>query len=163
MMIMGTLRATDETAGVVRVEEVFDTRPDDLWQACTDPERLGRWIAEVSGDLKQGGQIEARFTTGWEGTGTIEVCEPPRRLVVLTREPGDDTDHVVEATLAPEGHRTRLIIEERGVAVGQLAEYGTGWQIHLEDLVAHLDGRPRCDLAERWNDLIPDYRRLPVR
>ena len=28
----------------------YDTDINDLWQACTTPERLGRWIAEVSGD-----------------------------------------------------------------------------------------------------------------
>ena len=36
---------------------------DDLWEACTDPERLARWIAKVSGDLQVGGSIHAVFTS----------------------------------------------------------------------------------------------------
>lgn len=161
-MIITGLRATSADRGSVRVEEVFDTDPSDLWQACTDPERLARWIAVVAGDLTVGGRIEARFTSGWEGVGTIETCKPPRRLVVRTRETGEDDDHVVEATLTAEGERTRLVIEEHDVPIGQLHEYGAGWQIHVEDLVAHLAGRPRCDLAARWNELIPEMRRVPV-
>ena len=54
MNIIGTMRALDETRGAVRVEDIYDTDIDDLWEACTTPERLARWIAEVSGDLRVG-------------------------------------------------------------------------------------------------------------
>jgi uncharacterized protein YndB with AHSA1/START domain len=30
--------------------DIYDTDVDDLWEACTNPERLARWIAKVSGD-----------------------------------------------------------------------------------------------------------------
>ena len=75
MSIIGTMRALDETRGAVRVEDVYDTDIDDLWEACTTPERLARWIAEVSGDLRVGGTIHAVFTSTWTGPGRIEVCE----------------------------------------------------------------------------------------
>ena len=61
MRIIGTMRGLDYTRGAVRVEDVYDTDVDDLWQACTTPERLARWIAEVSGDLRVGGTIHAVF------------------------------------------------------------------------------------------------------
>lgn len=112
MKLIGTMRTLDDGLGAVRVEDVFDTGIDDLWDACTTPDRLRRWIAEVSGDLRVGGGFRARFTSGWEGTGRIDVCEPPRRLVVLTREEGEPDDHVIEATLTPEGKRTVLVIED---------------------------------------------------
>lgn len=42
------------------------------------PERLARWIGEVEGDLRLGGDFCARFfTSGWEGAGRVETCEPP--------------------------------------------------------------------------------------
>jgi uncharacterized protein YndB with AHSA1/START domain len=50
--IIGTMRSLDRTRGAVRVEDVYDTDIDDLWEACTNPERLARWIAKVSGDLR---------------------------------------------------------------------------------------------------------------
>ena len=85
--ILGTLRSADGK-GVVRMEDRFDTDIDDLWSAITDPRRLARWFAEVEGDLRLGGEYHARFfASGWEGTGRIEVCEPPRRLLLVTWQP----------------------------------------------------------------------------
>ncbi len=162
MKTIGTLRALDGTQGAVRVEDIFDTGIDDLWDACTSPERLARWIAEVSGDLHVGGEFRARFTTEWEGTGSVEVCEPPRRLVVRTRETGDTEDHVVEALLTSQGDRTVLVIEERGLPVDQLPAYGAGWQVHVEDLAAHLTGGERCDVGTRWQQIVPAYWQMAV-
>ena len=62
--VTGSLRAIDERRGAVRMEDVFDTDPADLWDAVTDPRRLARWIAEVDGDLRVGGMVQARFTSG---------------------------------------------------------------------------------------------------
>lgn len=160
MKLVGTLHALDDGRGAVRVEDVFATDISDLWAACTTPERLARWIAVVSGDLRVGGEFGARFTSGWEGTGRVEACEPPRRLVVRTRQTGEREDSVVEVTLTPAGDTTVLVIEERGLPVDELAAYGAGWQVHAEDLAADLDGRGRCDLTARWGELIPAYREL---
>lgn len=167
MKVIGTLRLLEEQGGekprgAVRVEEVIATHIEDLWQACTDPERLARWIAEVSGDLREGGAFEARFTSGWEGTGQVESCEPPRRLVVSTREEGETEDGVIEVRLTPEGTTTILVIEERGLKADHLPAYGAGWQLHVEDLVAHLAGQQPGELGPRWNELIPFYRELSV-
>jgi uncharacterized protein YndB with AHSA1/START domain len=63
MKTIGSMRALDEQRGAIRVEDVYDTDIDDLWEACTEPERLARWIAEVSGDLRVGGTIHATFTS----------------------------------------------------------------------------------------------------
>ena len=162
MKITGTMRALDATRGMVRVEEVFDTDIHDLWDACTSSERLARWIADVSGDLRVGGRFQARFTSGWEGTGRVETCEPPHRLLVLTTEADATEEQVIEATLTADGHRTVLVIEERGLPVDDLAAYGAGWQVHVEDLGSHLAGRERCDLGDRWAELIPAYRQLAL-
>jgi uncharacterized protein YndB with AHSA1/START domain len=158
MKLIATMQETEEAQGAIRVEDVFDTGIDDLWEACTAPERLARWIAEVSGDLRVGGGFTARFTSGWEGTGSVEVCEPPHRLVVRTREDDATEDTVVEATLTSAGDRTILVVEERGLPVDHLPAYGAGWQVHLEDLGAVLAGRGRSDLKARWDELVPAYR-----
>lgn len=163
MKIIGTMRGLDETRGAVRVEDAYDTDIDDLWEACTKPERLARWIAEVSGDLRLGGEFHARFTSGWEGTGRVDVCEPPRRLLVSTREQGQPgEEQAIEVTLTPDGDRTNLVIEERGLPIDQLAAYGAGWQVHAEDLAAHLAGSARCEMETRWEELIPLYRQIVV-
>jgi uncharacterized protein YndB with AHSA1/START domain len=157
--ILGSLRSADG-AGIVRMEDRYDTDIDDLWSALTDPGRLARWIAEVEGDLRLGGGFRARFTSGWVGTGRVEACEPPRRLRVLTRDADEPSEEVLEATLTPDGDQTFLVIEARGVSLEYLAAHGAGWQVHVEDLAAHLAGRERCDIKARWNELIPAYRDL---
>jgi uncharacterized protein YndB with AHSA1/START domain len=83
--ILGILRSADGT-GVVRMKDRFDTAIDDLWSALTDPCRLARWYGEVEGDLHLGGEFRAHvLSSGWEGTGRMEVCEPPRHLLVVTK------------------------------------------------------------------------------
>jgi uncharacterized protein YndB with AHSA1/START domain len=158
--ILGSLRSGDGT-GVVRVEDRFDTDVDDMWSAITDPDRLARWIGEVEGDLRLGGEFRAHFfASGWEGTGRVEACEPPRRLLVLTRQPGQVEEHSIEATLTADGDQTILVWEERGMPLDHLAGYGSGIQVHVEDLAAHLAGRERCDASARWAELLPAYEDL---
>ena len=157
--ILGTLRAADGK-GVVRLEDRFDTDIDDLWSALTDPRRLARWLGEVEGDLRQGGEFRARyFASGWEGTGRVEVCEPPQRLLILTKSP-DEPDGVIEATLTADGDQTILVIEDRGLPLEQIAAYGAGDQVHVEDLAAYLAGGERCDARARWQELHPAYQQL---
>jgi uncharacterized protein YndB with AHSA1/START domain len=96
--ILGSLRSADGK-GIVRMQDRFDTDIDDLWSALTEPTRLARWLGEVEGDLSVGGEFRARFlASGWEGTGRVEVCEPPQRLLVLTKDAGESDEHAIEAT-----------------------------------------------------------------
>jgi len=158
--ILGSLQSADGR-GVVRMEDSFGTDIDDLWSALTDPRRLARWMGEVEGDLRLGGEFRARFfASGWEGTGRVEACEPSRRLLVLTRRPGQRGEQVIEVTLASNGDQTILVWEERGMPLDQLAAYGAGIQVHVEDLAAYLAGRERCDADARWAELLPAYQDL---
>src|SRR6478752_1031353 len=129
--LVGTMRSLGETGtGAVRMEDRYDTDVDDLWSALTEPQRLARWIGQVEGDLRLGGTFQARFTSSWEGPGRVDVCEPPRRL---------------------------LVIMERGLPVDSLPAYGAGWQAHVEDLAAHLAGQEPADWRTRWAELSPSY------
>jgi uncharacterized protein YndB with AHSA1/START domain len=159
--ILGSLRSADGK-GIVRMEDRFDTDVDDLWSALTDPGRLTRWIGEVEGDLRLGGGFRAHFfASGWEGTGRVEACEPPHRLLLLTKDPEQPYDLVIEATLTADGDQTVLVIEERGMPLDLLAAYGAGIQVHVEDLAAHIAGHERSDDAEaRWEQLLPAYQAL---
>ena len=48
--VVGSIREVDGV-GVVLMEDSYDTTPEDLWTAMTDPARLARWIADVKGEL----------------------------------------------------------------------------------------------------------------
>ena len=62
--------------------------------------------------------------------------------------------------LPADGDHTLLVWEERGMPLDHLAAYGTGIQVHVEDLAAHLAGRERCDADARWGELLPAYQDL---
>ncbi len=161
--ILGSLQS-DEGKGVVRMEDRFDTDIDDVWSALTDPRRLASWLGEVEGDLRLGGEFRARFfASGWEGTGRVEECEPPHRLLVLTKDadkPDEPYEHAIAATLTADGDHTILVWEEREIPVDLLAAYGAGIQVHVEDLAAYLAGRERCDAPARFEELFPAYKEL---
>jgi uncharacterized protein YndB with AHSA1/START domain len=157
--ILGSLRAADGK-GIVRMEDRFDTDIDDVWSALTEPERLARWLGDVSGDLRVGGEYRFHFAaSGAEGTGRVDTCEPPQHL--LLRHGMDRSDaHIIEATLTTEGDETILVVEERGMPLDLLAAYGAGIQVHVEDLAAHLAGHERCEAETRWSELAPAYEDL---
>ena len=173
MNLLGTLHQLDDSRGAVRVEDVYDTDIDDLWESCTDPDRLARWIAEVSGDLHAGGTVEVVFTSTWAGPGT------DRRLR-RTAPPADD-----HAAGHGRGDPGRGLAHCRGFAVpargGGARSSGrpaallrVGWQAHLEDLCASLAGEdpvhPDGFSAERaatawharWTELTATYEHAPV-
>jgi len=167
--ILGSLRSADGK-GVVRIEDRYDTEIDDLWSALTDPPRLARWYGQVEGDLRPGGEFRLYLESdGWHGTGRVEVCEPPLRLLVTTRETEESWrkgrgaqpfDEAIEATLTADGDQTILVIEVQGMPLDKIAFYGAGWQIHAENLATYLVGRERGDTEARWDELVPPYQDL---
>ena len=159
--VTGSLRAIDDRRGAVRMEDIFDTDAADLWDALTDPRRLARWIAEVEGDLRVGGVVQARFTSGWEGPGRIEACDPPHHLVARM-SPDSPDETVIEATITPEGSASRLVLEERGIPLSELAGHGAGWHAHVEDLRSHLEFDEPSRWATRWAELTPEYQDLAI-
>ena len=118
--ILGSLRSADG-AGVVRIEDRYDTDIDDLWSAISDPVRLARWHGRAEGDLRLGGEFRLYLEADdIDSTGRIDACEPPRRLVVTTRETDESYrkgqgvppfDAVKEITLTADGDQTILVIE----------------------------------------------------
>jgi len=170
--ILGSLRSANGK-GVVRIEDRYDTDIDDLWSALTDPGRLSGWYGQVEGDLRPGGELHLYLESdGWEGTGRVEACEPPRRLLVTTRESDESWrkgrgappfDESIEATLSGDGDQTILVIEVRGLPLDAIAAYGAGWQIHAENLAAYLAGRAPIDGEARWNELVAPYQDLAAK
>ena len=170
--ILGSLRSEDGV-GVVRIEDRYDTDIDDLWAAITDPARLARWHGQVEGDLRPGGAFRVYLEADdIESTGRVEACEPPRRLLVTTRETDESYrkgqgvppfDESVEVTLTADGDQTILVIELQGMPLDKIAFYGAGWQIHAENLAVHIAGLEHGDVEARWDELVPVYQALAAK
>lgn len=124
-------------AKVVVASRTYDTDIDDLWDAISNPERLPRWFALVTGELKLGGKYQVQDNA----SGTITRCEPPRELA-LTWEFGGGVSWV-EVRLSAEGDATRLELrhiahpEEHWEKFGPGA-VGVGWELGLMGLSHHI-------------------------
>lgn len=130
----------------VTLERVFDTDPEDLWDAVTNPERLPRWFLPISGDLKLGGRYQLEGNAG----GTITECEPPHFLAA-TWEFGGGLSWI-EVRIAAEGEAmSRLTLSHICPIDDHWEKYGpgavgVGWDLGLLGLVLHLhDGAGQID------------------
>jgi uncharacterized protein YndB with AHSA1/START domain len=133
---------------VQTVSQSYPTTVDDLWEACTQPDRLARWFAPVTGDLRLGG----RYQVEGNASGQVIACEPPRSFTV-TWELGGDSSQVA-VRLAPEGERARLTLEHEHTGDADSpfwAQFGpgatgVGWDLALLGLALHLvAGKDRPD------------------
>lgn len=151
-------------AGEARVAvftRTYQTTVEDLWDACTNPERLARWYTPVTGDLSLGG----RFQQVNMGSGTILRCDPPRVLKLslgggadeielrLTPGPGE------EATTLELQHATTLETHAIG---GQTYDaifcMGGGYFPRLLALDLHLRGALPAAYDSTAFHLDPDMR-----
>ena len=126
-------------ARTTTISRRYDTGVEDLWDACTNPERIPRWFLPVSGDLRVGGRYQLEGNAG----GTIERCDPPHGFAA-TWEYGGDVSWI-EVRLRPEAEgSTRFELEHVAhVADERWAEFGpgatgVGWDLGLMGLGLHL-------------------------
>jgi len=137
----------------VTVSQTYDATLDDVWDACTNPERISRWFLPVSGDLRRGGRYQIEGNAG----GTIERCEPPHSFAA-TWEFGDGISRIeVRLSAEPDG-RTRFELAHVVADDGHWAEFGpgavgVGWDMALLGLTMHLsaeDGAVDREAVTAW-------------
>ncbi|WP_410591951.1 SRPBCC family protein [Amycolatopsis sp. lyj-23] len=124
-------------ARVLTISQVYDTDLADLWDACTNPERIPRWFLPVSGELRVGGKYQFEGNAG----GTVERCDPPKSFAA-TWEFGGNVSWI-EVRLTPEGAGTRFELEHVAHIDDRWEEFGPGavgigWDGALVGLVLHL-------------------------
>ncbi|KAB2350893.1 SRPBCC family protein [Actinomadura rudentiformis] len=130
-------------ARTITISQSYDAELDDVWDACTNAERIPRWFMPVSGDLRLGGRFQLEGNAG----GTVERCDPPKSFAA-TWEYGGEISWI-EVRLTPESDgRTRFELEhiahvddERWAEFGPGA-VGIGWDMGLVGLALHLSGAP---------------------
>lgn len=161
-----TLPAGD--AYTMELRRRYEAPVDDVWNAITDPERLGRWLHSVTGDLRLGGSFEL---DGGEH-GEILRCDPPRRLRVSWLF-GPDADawpgtSEVEVRLAPTptGSTEFELVHAAAVGEPMFPTYGpgaggVGWDLHLFTLARFLADGETLDHKEFRN--LPEGREFARR
>jgi uncharacterized protein YndB with AHSA1/START domain len=150
---VGTRRIPAGEARTVMLQRRYGAPIEDVWDACTDPERINRWFLPVTGDLHYGGNYQLEGNAG----GEILNCKPPH-LLKVTWVFGDDPPSEVEVRLySGGGGETLFELEHCAVVDPKLwDEYGpgavgVGWDLTLLGLSMHLDGESPEVLAV-WNE-----------
>jgi uncharacterized protein YndB with AHSA1/START domain len=136
-------------ARTVVISLAYDATVDEVWDACTNPERIPRWFLPVTGELKEGG----RYQLEGNAEGTIERCDPPRGFDA-TWEYGGEMSWI-ELRLSDDGDgRTRFVLthiahvdDERWAEFGPAA-VGIGWDLALMGLGLHMASGAAVDPAE---------------
>jgi uncharacterized protein YndB with AHSA1/START domain len=140
----------------VRLEREFDAPIDDVWDAVTNPERIGRWFLPISGDYRVGGSYQLEGNAG----GRILECDRPNQLKVTWvygPMPSDaDISEVVVRLAAVDASRTRLLLQHTAVVPeDRWQEYGpgavgVGWDGALLGLTLHLRTGATVEDPEAW-------------
>ncbi|WP_052068120.1 SRPBCC family protein [Rhodococcoides fascians] len=146
----GSLPAGD--AYTIEIRRRYDAGIDDVWSALTDPDRVARWLAAVSGDLRLGG----KFALGSGEHGEILACDAPH-LVKVTWMFGPKADawpgtSEVQVRLTPgqNGGTEFELVHAAVLAEPLFPTYGpgaggVGWDLHVLALSAFLDGGDTVD------------------
>jgi uncharacterized protein YndB with AHSA1/START domain len=129
----------------IQLRRTLQAPIDDVWDALTNPERIGRWFLPISGDYRLGGTYQFEGNAG----GTIVDCDRPHRLRVTWvygETEGGAPPSEVEVRLSPAGDATLLEFEHVAVVPEEFwstygpGAVGVGWDGGLLGLVLHLRG-----------------------
>jgi len=130
----------------IRLRRTYKAPIDDVWDALTDPERIGRWFLPISGDYRLGGTYQFEGNAG----GEIVACEKPHRLRVTwvygeVSSPADVSEVEVRLTAAGD-EATTLELEHIAIVPDEFwttygpGAVGVGWEGGLLGLALHLSG-----------------------
>jgi uncharacterized protein YndB with AHSA1/START domain len=126
-------------ARTVTVGQIYDASVDDVWDACTNPERIPRWFLPISGELRLGG----RYQLEGNAAGTIERCDPPRSFAATWEYGGNVSWVEFRVSPEPDG-RTRIELDHIAEVGADLWDQfgpgavGVGWDLGLMGLAIHL-------------------------
>lgn len=126
-------------ARTLTVAQTYAANPDDVWDACTNAERIPRWFLPVTGDLKVGGRYQLEGNAG----GTVERCDPPKSFFVTWEFGGQVSWLEVRIGPGADG-MTRLELEHTAHVDDDLWDQfgpgavGIGWDLTLLGLARHL-------------------------
>jgi uncharacterized protein YndB with AHSA1/START domain len=133
-------------ARIVTLGQTYDASIEDVWDACTNPERIPRWFLPVSGDLR----VHGRYQLQDNASGTIERCDPPKSFAATWEYGGDVSWIEVRLSTEPNGgtrfelEHTAHVDDERWAEFGPGAT-GVGWDTGLLGLAAHLSSGQALD------------------
>lgn len=150
----GSRDAVPTTIAVAR--RIYATDQPDLWDAVTNAERIKRWFAPISGDLKVGGHYQLQDNA----SGTVEQCREPESFSATWEFDGGVS--WIGVHLTPGDGGTVLELRHESPFDSQAwDEYGpgaqgVGWELSWLALDRHLASPSDVDdLDQEWAEAFP--------
>lgn len=135
---------------VVTMTQTYPATVDDVWDACTNAERIPRWFLPITGDLRIGGRYQFEGNAG----GLIEKCDPPKNFSATWEFDGQVS--WIDVRLSAEStDSTRFELEHIFLVDDKWAEFGPGavgigWDMGLLGLSLHLTSGESVDPDPGW-------------
>jgi uncharacterized protein YndB with AHSA1/START domain len=145
-----TIEKDGKPAKVVVVSRTYPTGVEDLWDALTAIERIPRWFAPVTGDLKVGG----RYQIEGNASGEVLSCDPPSRFEITWEFGGELSWVAVELSGEPDGAEATLELRHTAHPPEEFWDQygpgavGVGWDLGLLGLALHVESGDAVDPAE---------------
>jgi uncharacterized protein YndB with AHSA1/START domain len=139
---------TEESAQVVRIERTFEATAEDVFDAWTNPEVIGRWFRPGRGwgeasaelDLRVGGKVSVvmRAPDGSEvrAGGEYTLIERPHRLAFTwTFDDDPSNEQLIELEFTEQdGATTVLFVNSNISAEERRDQQYEGWRACLENM-----------------------------
>jgi uncharacterized protein YndB with AHSA1/START domain len=143
------------------VSRTFRAPIEDVWASVTESDRTARWFGAWKGEAAPGRMIKVQM--GFEDQAPwldkrIDVCEPPRRLVVSN----EDGTMRIELRLSHTDGLTELHLVHHLDPTDDVGAYGPGWEYYLDMLVAARDDLPTPSFDDYYPAMKPYYEALPT-
>jgi uncharacterized protein YndB with AHSA1/START domain len=139
----------------ITLRRTYDAPIDDVWDAFTNPDRIGRWFLPISGDYRLGGSYQFEGNAG----GEIRECDRPNRLLVtwvFGPQTSEADASLVEVRLSKLGEQATILDFQHTAMVPDemWSEYGpgavgVGWDGGMLGLSLHLRGESIGD-SQAW-------------
>ncbi|SDO25292.1 Uncharacterized conserved protein YndB, AHSA1/START domain [Nakamurella panacisegetis] len=126
-------------ARTVTITQTYRAALEDVWDACTNAERIPRWFLPITGDLSVGGHYQLEGNAG----GTVQTCDAPHGFSA-TWEIGGDVSWIELRLTALAADRTEFRLEHTAHVDDQRwnefgpGAVGIGWDMALIGLTLHL-------------------------
>jgi uncharacterized protein YndB with AHSA1/START domain len=157
----------------VKYERLLPGPIENVWEHISFPEKIYKWqrcSADVSIELAIGGRVSFKICSPdghptpvpVEGLiqnprGLVNQCTPPWVLAYSFMDPACGLASNVRYELEERDGNVRLVFTHSHLSPEFMVHVGAGWHVHLDTLVAILNGEEPVEFLPAFMELVKQY------